>query len=831
MGNNRISANSPYRRMDNIRKNASALLLIVLVSLSILASTSMLQVDGAITADEWPTFGYDLSGNRYSPSTVPVTNQVSWSQAAANASDAIVADGKVFTGGGRNNTVYCLNAVTGEVIWKYVTSTYTEVPAYADGKLFLGVGSYSLYCLDASTSNLLWSFAANDTGTIYGCPLISNGKVYTVTSHGTVYCLNSTTGKALWYKQPDSRGAYGSTMALSEGIIYYDSVRTFALNATNGNTVWNGNVSCEYASPVVVDGKLYTGANDNKMYCLDAKTGTQIWSYTTGGIIGSSPVIAYGKVYVGAWDGNLYCLDAASGAKLWNVSARIADSPAVADGKVVFGSNDYKVYCLDATTGATLWSYQANSYLTSPTIAYGAIYISSKENIYCFGTASAPTPTPTPTPAPNSAPATQWTKSYSAPDTTDYAGNAIIKTNDGGYAMAGISISYLTGTIYNEKFHFLKTDAFGNKELSYDYTVIGVRAKANDIVQTSDGGYAIVGFRATGIVYDYSSFAKGYSIGYYTGVDICLLKISANGQTQWIKYIGNNDSNEAGYALTETSDGGFAITGLTQQANGTEDMLVVKTDADGNVQWNQMYGLSGNDCGKSIITCPEGGYALTGYTQSPSSSGYYYVLLKIDNSGTPQWSSTFGTPNSFPESLIQTQDGGYAIIGYTNVTNTGNDFYIVKTNSAGVESWNKKLGTANNDYGYSIIQTSDGYAMAGWTAGTDDNALLVKTDLSGNLVWSNTYGGTSDVHVYAVGQDADGGYYLGGEIRTWVIISSSPTGGNVYFDDYDFWMTKTASDGSVPIPEFGFWTLQLAAAIGIVCAVAGITLSKRKDKP
>ena len=72
------------------------------------------------------------------------------------------------------------------------------------------------------------------------------------------------------------------------------------------------------SSPAVVDGKVYVGSYDNKVYCLNAATGAFIWSYTTGDYVYSSPAVADGKVYVGSGDDKVYCLNAATGAFIWS---------------------------------------------------------------------------------------------------------------------------------------------------------------------------------------------------------------------------------------------------------------------------------------------------------------------------------------------------------------------------------------------------------------------------------------------------------------------------------------------------------------------------------
>jgi hypothetical protein len=111
-----------------------------------------------------------------------------------------------------------------------------------------------------------------------------------------------------------------------------------------------------YSSPAVADGKVYVGADDGKIYCLNATTGEFIWNYTTGNWVRSSPAVADGKVYVGSRDNKFYCLDAATGALIWSyiTSNDVYSSPAVADGVVYVASTDHKVY---AFSPPFLWNF------------------------------------------------------------------------------------------------------------------------------------------------------------------------------------------------------------------------------------------------------------------------------------------------------------------------------------------------------------------------------------------------------------------------------------------------------------------------------------------
>ncbi|MGQ9597108.1 MAG: outer membrane protein assembly factor BamB family protein [Thermoproteota archaeon] len=147
-----------------------------------------------------------------------------------------------------------------------------------------------------------------------------------------------------------------------------------------------------YSSPAVASGRVYFGSHDKKVYCLNASTGTHLWSYTTDNDV-ESPAVAYGKVYVTSGSGKVYCLDAVTGEHAWNytVGGNLHSEPSVVDGRVYFGSHyayNNNVYCLNASTGTQIWNYTTgNSIYGAVAVAYGKVYVGSDDySVYAFAT-------------------------------------------------------------------------------------------------------------------------------------------------------------------------------------------------------------------------------------------------------------------------------------------------------------------------------------------------------------------------------------------------------------------------------------------------------------
>ncbi len=333
-------------------------------------------------------------------------------------------------------------------------------------------------------------------------------------------------------------------------------------------------------------------------------------------------------------------------------------------------------------------------------------------------------------------------------------GFSLIQTSDGGYAIAGYTISFGAG---ETDVYLVKLDAHGN--LQWTKTIGGPEnEEGNSLIQTSDGGYVIAGYT--------QSFGAG-------DWDVYVVKLDAHGNLQWTKTIGGPES-DWGFSLIQTSDDGYAIAGATTSFGaGKADVYVVKLDANGNLQWTKTIGGPESDWGFSLIQTSDGGYAIAGETYSFGAGEADVYVVRLDAHGNLQWTKTIGGPaDETGFSLIQTSDGGYAITGATISFGAGEaDVYVVRLDAHGNLQWTKNIGGPGKEVGFSLVQTSDGsYAIAGSTrsfgAGKWD-VYVVKLNPDGNLQWTKTISTNNEYFSKSsLIQTSDGGYAIAGHTES-----------------------------------------------------------------
>lgn len=353
--------------------------------------------------------------------------------------------------------------------------------------------------------------------------------------------------------------------------------------------------------------------------------------------------------------------------------------------------------------------------------------------------------------------------------TNDEAYSAVVAA-DGGYVFLGATTSFTQGADNPQDIFLVKADQNGNEVWNRN---LGGHA-GKSIQNTPDGGFIVLGDT---VVSDTSSFT--------------LMKTDGEGQVQWTVNYGLSNRNEVATNVQLTTDGGYLMMGNVLNNDGSSDIYVIKTDGQGavirervygfanlqnstatiledattkdilwcgtaftatsatsdirvvrandivNTQWDFFFGGAQNEIGKDMKQVSDG-YVIVGTTTSEGSGGSDVYLIKISEQGVLQWSKTFGgAADDEGEAISLTEDGGFIITGSTESEGEGGkDVFLIKTDSEGNQVWTKSFGGTRNDVGRIVLQTQDkGFLVLSTIVFENNNMLaLIKTNETGSLV-------------------------------------------------------------------------------------------------
>ena len=327
-------------------------------------------------------------------------------------------------------------------------------------------------------------------------------------------------------------------------------------------------------------------------------------------------------------------------------------------------------------------------------------------------------------------------------------GYDIKKTLDNGYIITGSTVSYGMGEIKKPDLWLIKTDSNGNelwnKTFGDEYDDEGYCCQ-----ETSDSGFIIIGKT-------WSNEKK---------FDLFLVKTNENGDFQWEKSYGG-EYDDIGYSVEQTNDGGYIISGSTGYSFNDEkdfDIWILKTDRDGNLEWEKTITGDGQDDAICIRQTNDNGYILTG-TYADEFGNYDIILRKIDENGNEQWTNMIGGDNfDNGYNVIQTSDDGYAVVGssYSFALSPG---ILIKLDEYGSKKLLKNYHLAL----YDIQQTPEvGYLLCGGEFGggmNDFYPLIVKVNPTGNIQWQEVYSDKIGF-LYALDLTNDGGSVAIGFIK------------------------------------------------------------------
>ncbi len=351
-----------------------------------------------------------------------------------------------------------------------------------------------------------------------------------------------------------------------------------------------------------------------------------------------------------------------------------------------------------------------------------------------------------------------WAKTYNRSE--DDIASKVFSTSDGGYIVAAFTLAP------RYRFWVFKLDSSGDVEWEKYYGDANRDHNVHAVRATDDGGFVVAGLR----------FRQGGG----GQVDIWGLRLDGLGDIVWQKTYSASDGLQSydmtdAYSIYPTRDYGFVVAGFSRRDQfrpGTEP-VILKLDADGNVEWAKTYRF-----GESVVTnsgafdvfqTDNGGYAVAGFTDAEGAGSTDFWVLRLDPSGWIEWQKAYGGPGyEWARSILPTQDKGYVVAGYTSSFGAGSsDVWVLRLDTAGTVLWQKTYGGPGQDAGFSLSATADGrYILAGVTFsfGADrGDAWVFKFDDNGSIQWQKRYGGLFYSGATSVHSAADGSYVVAAE--------------------------------------------------------------------
>ena len=404
---------------------------------------------------------------------------------------------------------------------------------------------------------------------------------------------------------------------------------------------------------------------------------------------------------------------------------------------------------------------------------------------------------------------------------------SLAATRDGGVISGGTSYSDISfekseNGRGNGDYWVVKTDKDG--KIQWDKTIGGSdNDNLKSLIQTSDGGYALIGESRSNISFEKTENSRGQH-------DFWLVKLDAQGNIQWDKTIGGN-STEYIDQIEQTTDGGYVLAGSTdsnksgeksEDNRGAVDYWVVRLDANGKKVWDKTIGGNNYDWCSPFALTNDGGLIVGGFSLSDisgektenSKGGSDYWIVKLDSKGNIQWDKTIGgSADEWCHGLYQTSDHGYVIGGSsasgisgekTADNRGGVDYWVVKIDKKRNVEWDKTVGGNGDDWcsNDGLIQTKAGGTMI--FGGTLSSASgdkseysrggadywLVSLDRKGQLLWEKTVGGYYDDWGGVVAEPEKNVFWIGG-------LSYSPIGADKteFARDFgDYWIVQLTYD-------------------------------------
>ncbi|MHA1253606.1 MAG: SBBP repeat-containing protein [Candidatus Helarchaeota archaeon] len=277
-----------------------------------------------------------------------------------------------------------------------------------------------------------------------------------------------------------------------------------------------------------------------------------------------------------------------------------------------------------------------------------------------------------------------------------------------------------------------------------------------------DKGYSIASDKNDDI------YIVGESSNVFTSSSVILIKITSSGDEKWTKFWGGSN-RDLSYDIVIDENNDLYITGMSESYGaGNYDVLLMKYNSSGSLKWNITWGGSGYEVGYAMDIDNEGNLYITGYTDSYGAGDLDIILLKFNSSGNLEWNKTWGgSAEDFGKGIALDSLGNIYITGYSESFGKGySDLVLLKYNSSGELEWNKTIGGIYNDIGEDIDIDNLGYIyISGYINNfnlQNSDIILLKYDSSGNLLINESWDSSADDLSYGISLGNLGNIYITG---------------------------------------------------------------------
>jgi len=399
---------------------------------------------------------------------------------------------------------------------------------------------------------------------------------------------------------------------------------------------------------------------------------------------------------------------------------------------------------------------------------------------------------------------------------------SVVQTSDGGYLVLGENATLLTeyspGRVYHTFQNFnqilIKTDSHGNYSWSKTYQIAGYDRLVPGQLIRASDGTFVIVSVASGVNNEQQD-------------KVFLMKIDSQGSILWSKLLQGNNPDHLGMngytpTIAESKYNGFAIVTSYNYEMYRYGIWFIKVDSSGSLQRNVSLSTAEQDHVTSILQTTDGGYLLTGSRDGHSSYQGPSIAIKTDSNGTVLWEKTFGDQQDYSvggfHSAVGTTDGGFLLAGYTALPQSVSHAALVKIDADGNTVWNRTLSPGNSGINSITPINGGGYAFAGVI--TSYVVWVGKIDASGNLE-AQTQIRTADpygnIKPNSIIETADGSCVFAGD---WTTTSDLAV--------REMWLVKISLSYSAPspsVPEFPSWVVLLG-----VCAMSATLFLKKTTR-